>query len=144
MRAVGTKIVHHSFGKAIWVMRFHTDAALRVPVQKFWPRLAFISMMKTWFPPNSFDFMLPRPPQKYDGHVFFSQIDLCLRLQDGTSKFTPDFVVEFFFEIFYPKIIRRFTRRKVKMSKCECLDSTKIMLFHCYFNMFFGNNHLLF
>ena len=42
MRAVGTKIVHHSFGKAIWVMRFHTDAALRVPVQKFWPRLAFM------------------------------------------------------------------------------------------------------
>ena len=30
------------------------------------------------------------------------------------------------------------------MSKCECLDSTKIMLFKFYFNMFFGNNHLLF
>ena len=45
MRAVGTKIVHHSFGKAIWVMRFHTDAALRVPVQKFWPRLAFMYMI---------------------------------------------------------------------------------------------------
>lgn len=45
MRAVGTKIVHHSFGKAIWVMRFHTDAALRVPVQKFWPRLAFMDLI---------------------------------------------------------------------------------------------------
>ena len=41
------------------------------------------------------EFMHPRPPQKYDGH-FFLLIDVCLRLQDWTSKFTNRLFFVFF------------------------------------------------